>query len=203
MDQLFARIPTRILAILILALGLVFIVAYDPPKDICDIQIEILARQHSGVLSGKKKNEIETSAKILDLIANCKNSGTPGGCSKLFNFLNLYIVDFRHVPDKCMDRLSENTILTDVLFHAFELMIKIAWQESHRGAISDSRGWFDSADLSLFCRLKAEVRRIKGNDSWMQYQEEQLTELKSLAGLKTREQVWQASILSTPCNNYL
>ena len=62
-------------------------------------------------------------------------------------------------------------------------------------------GWLDTADISLYCKLKGRYQATYGEGAWTSLREKMMKELPGAAEMP-RNQVWDMIIFSENCARY-
>lgn len=202
MNQFINSIPKGLLAFLVLFGGILFIVLGDPPKTVCDAQLEVFNKTQSGFLNPDPKSKAEQKTTKFDrLFEHCKVTNSAGGCLELFHLTQRMLEDLAAVPLECRDKVASLASVKKVILYMSELMVRLAWTEKPPGTYAQKFGWMDVAEVSLYCRLKARQNEYFGKASWDELREKLL---KGLPGAETmsRNQVWDLSILSENCDRY-
>ena len=112
LDQFIASLPKTVLALIVIVVGFVAIVAYDPPRTVCDSQVELFKQQQKDFLYG---NDGTTGSKqaafATPMYSRCQEANGPGGCFELFMRLKKMNQDLDLVPKQCAEAIaSDDTI---------------------------------------------------------------------------------------------
>jgi hypothetical protein len=135
------------------------------------------------------------------LVDRCKMTNSPGGCFELFDGMKDMLRDLRGVPSECAPKVGVIAEVKKAIWEVSELMIRLAWGESPPGSYNQKFGWLDTADISLFCRLKYDAAEMYGEDAWNQFREKMMASLPK-AQTMSRNDVWDMTILSENCARY-
>lgn len=206
MDKWLAAIPKPLLATLAIVGGILFIVFSDPPKTLCDTQLEVLRKSQEGFLTPDKNSKIQTTPGFQKFITQCKIANSPGGCYEFFMKMKVLLEDLKDVPDECMPEVSSGDVLNSdavqpAIFQTLTLMMQLAWGEKPPETYHEKFGWLDTADMTLFCDLKRTAQKTYGREAWEPFQERMFRELPGAADL-SRKAAWDAMLLSMNCNRY-
>lgn len=201
MQQLLSSLPKGLLAFLVIVGGILFIVLSDPPKTVCDAQLEIFKNNQQSFLYKNPKSKVEKTTKFDRLFEHCKRTNAPGGCLELFQLTKRMMDDLNAVPSECRSAAAELVEVKKGVIYLTELLVRLAWGDRPPQTYAQKMGWLDVADVSLFCQLKARYTEYYGEPSWAALREKLL---KSLPGADklSRAQVWDLSILSENCSRY-
>jgi hypothetical protein len=82
-----------------------------------------------------------------------------------------------------------------------ELLLRVAWGTKPPDAYHAKFGWLDTADISLFCKLKTRIISFYGEPAWNAYREKMMKELPGAKDI-ARETVWDLSLFSENCSRY-
>jgi hypothetical protein len=201
MEQLLASLPARVIAIGAIIIGLILILINDPPKTICDTQLEVFKEAQQRFLFKSQINGISRTAAVEKQLETCRGSAGPGGCFELFEMLKRMLADLENVPRQCSAAAGELSEVRRALYESARVMALMAWGDRAPVAYTQRYGWFDSADIALFCRIKHQATSLYGKEEWEQFRNSVSRELPQ-ANTLTPEQVWQRSIFSTSCQGF-
>lgn len=198
MDELLRRAPRTLLALVAIAIGYVLIIGFNPPRTVCDEQLDVFKGSQKAFLG-------QTSAKVSrstadQLFEMCKSDNGPGGCFDYFLNARSMVDGLERIPKNCAATVGSDDLIKKWLLKSLTLMTQIAWGDSSTGVyVSKKHSWLDAADLRLFCRLKAMANRFYGTEAFDQYRESLLSTLPGSDKI-SREQKWSRSIFSSPCD---
>lgn len=206
MDQWLRSLPKGVVAFVAIALGIVGIIFFNPPRTLCDTQLELLSKSQEGFLSPDPNSRVSKTSGFQRLSDHCKTTNSPGGCYELFQRMNKLLDDLKKVPDECVPEVSSGGVtntdaLKPALYKTLKLLAQLAWGESPPRNHFDKLSWLDAADISLFCRLKSTVQRTYDKSDWETFQESLFRDLPGAAQLP-RGTAWNAMILSLNCSRY-
>lgn len=201
-EQFIASIPKPILVLCILLLGLGVFILSDPPRTICDGHIEQFREQQRETLyATSKESGLGKRGAIKALFETCQADNSPGGCFEFFARLRKLAIDIDRLPSECSESAANEEVLKLWLFKGLQLMSEIAWGD-HGPATSNTRnGWFDSADISLFCRLHRLANRLYGKEAMLEWRNSLLDRFRG-ADTMNREQVYSKSMFSVNCSGF-
>ncbi len=195
-------LPKATFVALVLTIGVLYIVVSDPPKNICDAQIDQLDLLSVGLLSPNPKDLSHKTSKFQDLFAVCEQTKSPGGCYELFLNLRTILKNSRTVSPECYGKLSGHTAFSDAVWSSLGLITKLAWGEKAPEVPALKLAWLDEADLNLLCSLKQEAIDVYGKERFDTFQEQFFTSLPGAEKMK-RDDVWNRMIFSVNCASYL
>ena len=191
-----------VVAIGAILIGFALMVMYDPPRTVCDAQLEIFRDSQKSFLYVRSTDgPITAPSRIHELYDLCKGDNSPGGCFEYFEGLKKFAVDLGNIPNECAEKAGAESEINTWLKKSMKLMAEIAWGERAPASYTDKHAWFDSSEVVLFCELKKSANRIYGIEVMDKWREELFTQLPEAEKLN-REQIWQKSIMSTSCDAY-
>ena len=198
MDELLRRAPRTLLALVAIAIGYVLIIGFNPPRTICDEQLDVFKSSQKAFLGSMSAKVARSPAD--QLFEMCKSDNGPGGCFDYFLNARGMVDGLERIPKNCAATVGNDDLIKKWLLKSLTLMTQIAWGDSSTGVyVSKKHSWLDAADLRLFCRLKAMANRFYGTESFDQYRESLLSTLPG-ADKMSREQKWSRSIFSSTCD---
>lgn len=176
-----------------LLVGLYF---YDPPKGICDIQMEeITNRLNKGFFVDDHDGSYGKSAQAaLDF---CFTTNSPGGCHDLFTRLNFFEKIVKSLPTECGTSEAAGSV-RKVLIKSLKLFGQIGWGEKPPINKYNKTSWLDTADLGLYCRLKRQYWRLYGKEDWKNFTWSVIPGLPEANTLEKKKK-WELSLYSYNC----
>jgi hypothetical protein len=202
MDQLLGALPKTFIAVVVMVLALLVFRQIQPPKTICDAQLERFHESQQKFLFDRiRVGETVLPSLAKKMFDDCSDNNSPGGCFEYFEMLKKMLIDLSNIPEQCAEPTGEVTEVSTWVWKSMKLMVQMAWGEKAPASYLQRNGWFDSSELTLFCSLRKQSIRIYGNEKFAEWQEGMLKSMPQAETL-TREQVWPRSILSTSCDVY-
>ncbi len=201
MNQFLLGVPKFVIAIGAILIGFIFIILNDPPKTICDSQIELFKEAQKHFLYSHTEKGISIPAPIKARYEDCQKQPDPGGCFEYFLGLKKLVIDLRQIPAQCNETAAGTPEIRKWLWASLELMAQIAWGGKPPVSYLQRHAWYDASDVSTYCDLKEQVTKIFGKIAFEQWREKLLKTLPNAAGL-SREQLWPLTIFSTKCESY-
>ncbi|OFZ17755.1 MAG: hypothetical protein A2Z20_02660 [Bdellovibrionales bacterium RBG_16_40_8] len=202
MTEWFKTLSKTMLVTIVLTAGVLFIVLSDPPRTVCDSQIELFSEKTKGFLTITKMKYIErTKSRFNMLMDTCKTTNTVGGCYELFYSLKQMLKDVGTVSPACYSKLSGNSGFSEAIWKSLELMAQLAWGDKPPQATGLKVGWFDHADLNLMCELKSVAINIFTQSKWDSFVDGFFKSLPGVTEL-SREDAWQRMLFSVSCTGY-
>lgn len=208
------------LAVLVIAAALIFLIFNDPPHTVCDVQAENL----KGALKGKLFSDTVNKNKIPPLVVSaqeaCQQGNSAGSCFEYFSILRRAARDIKSYSSECRSELVNISEIRIAFKNGIVLMSKMAWG-SHPPEPGVARlGWLSDSELGLFCLIKDVYSQGLGEEAW---DEIRLNIFKELPGespstkadsgqigqeplkaiaMLTEKDLWARSIFSIRCENY-
>ena len=199
LDRLLATLPNWVIAVVAITIGFIFMRINDPPRTVCDLQMENFRdSQKKFLYAGDLKGQLPEVKQGYDA---CKGDNSPGGCFQYFEQLKKLTVDLGNIPEQCSEKAAEEPQIQAWVLKSMSLMVQMAWGERAPASYLQRNGWFDGSEIALFCDLKKSAVRIFGSDAYAQWRETALTSVPDFSKIG-REQAWQKSLVSTPCDYY-
>lgn len=201
MIEWLLSLPKTMFVGLVLAIGVLGIVIFNPPHTVCDSQLEQFKEAQKNFLYLDPKQKFNKTTEFFRLQEKCKITNSPGGCYELFSKLRKLQEDLDNVADECNDKVSNEKAVREAFWQSLDLMIRIAWGAKAPRSPQEKQNWFDTADLNLFCRLKAQAVSLYGEEQMNKFFEKYFTELPGAQQI-ARESAWELSLMSTNCRYY-
>jgi hypothetical protein len=202
MDQFLASLPKSFIAIVAIVITLLVLRQWDPPRTVCDTQIEYFKdAQKKFLYPESTSSEVKKQALVKTLFETCNNENNPGGCFEYFESIKKMLTDLKNVPEQCSEAIGEVPEVQQWTWKTLRLMVQMAWGPKPPISYIQKNGWFDSSELSLYCGLRQEAIRIYGREKYGEWQEQMLQSMPGAEKLD-RNQIWQRHLLSTPCDLY-
>lgn len=200
LDNFIAKFPKGIVATVLIAAGIFFIIVNDPPKTICDAEEEVFRSQHRNFLA---PNPRSTSGKTVfdEQKSNCLNSNSPGGCYEFFTQVRSLISSIEGTSIECRSQIANLPPVKNAFWQTATLFVELAWGSKPPETVYEKIGWLDYADINLFCRLQSKIQDVYGVESWQKFQETMFQQLPEIQTLP-REKSWNLMLLSVRCNQY-
>lgn len=200
LDQFLASFSRATLATVAIGGGILFIIFSDPPRTICDAQVEFLKQQQRGFLFADPAKKLR-GANFSQMGEYCDRGNGPGACYELFSKMRILMRDLQTVPPECAAKISQVSEVQKALWSTTKFMVKAAWGKVPPPNYQEKFGWLDVADLALFCSMKTQITKLFGESAWNSYRETLFTELPGAKEIQ-RKDAWEKMILSEDCRRY-
>ncbi len=198
-ERLIASLPKGLLGLLGIGAGLFLITIIEPPKTLCDIQIEIFEKNQEGYLYQERRMGQTFEPKIKKSLAECAHSNSMGGCFAFFRELKRINRDLKALPGECGSAVGSQ--VKKYLFTTLKLMTELAWGNKPPVSYASRNGWLSGSEIAIYCRLKNQVIRLFGEKNWEALREELFVTLPGSDKLG-RTETWNRSIMSVRCESY-
>jgi hypothetical protein len=194
------RVPKLLVGFVVISAVLIFMVFNDPPKTLCDIQMQEINKslQDGFFLVNKRAGNFEAGLKSA--YQNCLNSNSMGGCHDMFSRFDYLEGMVRTIPSECGAHASTAKIQS-YLHRGLRLLAMIAWGDQPPINKYNKTNWLDASDIGLFCRLKRQYLRLYGSENYKVFFTSVIAKLPDSATL-TQKDRWELSLFSYPCQGY-
>lgn len=204
MDQLFKNFPPTLIALGLLVLGVLGLLILNPPRSLCDTQIDELKKSIGNFLyeapNGKGKEKLPP--QVIGAIENCKLLNSPGGCLLLFSGTRKFFDSLQALNQECLSQSLATREFKNLLVEVFAVMPRLAWGDTPPQSMTVSTQWLDSSDLNLFCKTKQFLKNNVSENTFNQIQEKNLKDLPGSDKI-SREDLWRKSLYSLRCEQFL
>jgi hypothetical protein len=193
-------LPKGLLVFLALFISLMLIFIAQPPHTACQSQYEVFKNGQTGFLFLDKKQAYKKTTGYQKAVELCKYGNSSGSCLDFFDGVKRVHRDLGSVPSDCSSDVMDNSTLSAFLWESAELIVQLAWGSRAPASYMERAGWLDTYHLAIFCDLKRLLQQHYGQERWNSFIEKQLHNLPQAAQL-SRNESWQRSILSFPCDS--
>ena len=200
LNQLLVSLPKAIIAVVLIAAGIIFIVANDPPHTFCRTQIENFKDAQIGILYKDSNIKTRTKPLLEVLVDTCKKYSAPGSCYGLFSKIRVFVQDFKLVSGDCRQEFSSLSKVRKTLFGVYGLMIRLAWGDAppkHYNKLA----WLSTVDVSLFCVLKERIIRLYGKEALLSLERKTFKLLPGAENMN-EDNIREVSLVSENCARY-
>ena len=190
--------PKGVFAVLVLGVIFAFILLNDPPRTVCDGQMDVFREAQKRFLFKDESTKAQRKPKIEELTETCRFQASPGGCLELFDRLRKFAVDLTELGSRCEAGAGKAPEIQSATWVGLDLLTRLAWGERGPRSYVQRTGWLDSGEVALFCRLKGKALAFYGAPALLAFRERTLGDLPASSGL-SHEQVIERSLFSIPC----
>lgn len=198
-DQLILKIkqlPPLFLGFVVILLVMGGLYYNDPPKTLCDIQMQSISKQlANGFFSETSDGTYGRSANAAKKF--CMSTNSPGGCHDMFKRLIYFEKQIRTLPAECGSAPAA-AIIQSVLQKSLKLFVEIGWGSQPPRDKFNNTSWLDTSDLGIFCRMKTQYQRLYGKQAWKELTWSIIASLPEAQTLERRQQ-WERSLFSYQC----
>lgn len=203
MQNLLLQFSKTTIAFVAIALGIVGIIAMNPPHTVCDTQEKLFKKSQLGNIFPKpsKNGKLMMKPLVFNRVEDCKMSNSPGGCFEAFASFERLLEGLRHVPTECEERVGKIPQVNQVLLGGLKLMADLAWGDEPPGEGADRYGFLSSAELYLFCQMQTSALKLYGKEAFHKFRNSVMAQHKGAKGLEVND-IWNRSIFSTRCSTF-
>lgn len=188
--------PKLLLGFILIVLTIVVLYINDPPKTICDMQMESVMEQLNKGFFAKRETGLYGQS-IESALKFCLKSNSSGGCRDMFSRLSFFEKRVKSIPTECGND-SATAVVHKALRRGLRLLAEIAWGEKPPASKFDKTAWLETNDIGLFCRLKAQYQRLYGDEQWRDLAWSTIGNLPGMDTLSKKD-LWERSLFSYPC----
>lgn len=201
LDRWISTLSRGSLAALAIGVGIIVIIASDPPQTVCDTQISHFKEVQAKFLFPELAKKNYTGASFKQLFSYCEKGNSPGACFEFFNQLRNLLRDLDTLSQECVSQVALVEEVEKALWTGAKFMTKAAWGAQAPLSVSDKNGWLDNSDIALFCQIKSHIEVYYGSSDWESYREKLFVELPGAKNLP-RKDTWERILLSTDCRRF-
>jgi len=201
MEKFLAQFSKNTLAVVSIVGGILFIVISQPPVSVCNTQMDAIRKSQRLLLFPNPKSKLVKTTKFVMLRDRCKQSNDPGGCYELFQSMKILLTDLDTLTRECSGAAGSVAEVKSAMWDTMDLLVRLAWGSKPPTAYTAKFGWLDTADISLFCKLKGRLQNTYGEQAWNNYREKTMRELPGANELP-RNEARDLSIFSENCARY-
>jgi hypothetical protein len=202
MNQWLHSLSKNTIAFLAIVGGILLIVLSQPPHTVCDSQVaEIQESQKHFLYIDPPDSKVIKTTRYEVLRDRCKSSNDPGGCYELFEGIKVPLNDLNAFPAECGAALGGVAPVKKARWETVDLLVRLGWGSKPPTSYNAKFGWLDTADITLYCKLKTRISFMFGEPAWASFREKTMADLPGSKDL-TRNQVWDMSLLSENCARY-
>jgi hypothetical protein len=221
MENFFNSLPKPILAILVIAVAIIFFMLNDPPNTVCDVQAGNLKESLRGKLFPAIVNKNRIPPMIGPAQEACQLGNSAGSCFEYFSILRKTANDIKNYSSDCRSELVSIPEVRKALRDGVTLMVKMSWGSRPPEPGMARLGWLSDSELGLFCMIKDIYVQSFGEEAWSEFRLSIFKELpgdvphgkspgssdlvsEPLRAMETmaEKDIWARSIFSVRCENY-
>lgn len=200
-DAFIANMPRALLAALVLILAFGVIVRFNPPRTLCDAQMEMFRESQKSFLFGFESKKIARKPRAQELAEVCRFQAGPGGCFAFLDGLRKLVADVSAAGSQCEVEAAGVAEVNLAVWEGLDLMVRLAWGDRGPRTYLQRTGWLDSNDVLLFCRLRRVAVGLYGQPAYDAFREKTLSSLPESSGMP-REQILDRSLFGASCSNF-
>lgn len=187
---------------MVLVIGVLLIVLWSPPRTLCDSQVDTYKKATQDFLGKDPKKLTRKTSQFSKLLETCKVTNSAGGCYELFMGMKRALKHTDAISPECYSKLGDLAEYKGLVWDGLDRMVRLAWGGQPPETPVLKTGWFDAADLNLFCQLKSQSNLVYGEAKWAQFIEGYFKELPGATTLP-RAEAWQKMLFSVNCTPYM
>lgn len=217
MENFINSLPKPVLVLLVLIVAIFVIFLLQPPRTICDTQLDSFKEDQKGSIFALKEKKNVIPPSIQRSKEACQLGNSAGSCYEYFLTLKKVADGISKASTECAAQLfgvaEARTALTD----GIELMTRLAWGLKPPEPTLERFGWMQEAELATFCRLRSVYIRANGEEGWIELRRKIFAKLpgeevpvalepgqegvqpRMANTLMTEENIWNRSLFSVRC----
>lgn len=193
------KLPKPFLVVAVLIIAALFIILSDPPKNICDSQLDVFLSSQSGRISSLKGRIGGLWARTAKY---CQESKTLGGCSEFYNTVKVALRDIDNTSLECVNYVISQESVQKIIKDSTLLMVKMAWGEVPPEPGPQVYGWHRMSELALYCGLKKNIMKLFSDEEWELFVRSTISKLPQASQLSFDE-AFGRSLFSVRCESVL
>lgn len=183
-EQWLQQAPKSLIALVVLVLLLGLFVWNDPPRSVCDMQIEAFNQAVGPLFKKRKSGELELPSKFEESFEICKKMAGPGGCTPFFTFIRTQLRESQAVQVDCRRELEEKSQFIPSLRKGIKVMVFLAWGGETPESPLKRRSLIENSDFLLFCQMESNLAMSMSAEKVQAFRQSVLTELPDTKKLK-------------------
>jgi hypothetical protein len=196
-------LPRPMLVFLVLFVGALFFFITNPPKDICDVQLDVVKKNLTGIIFPNSKKDTTISSLYKRSLDQCELGNTLGACLEFFSTLRQFIKEINAVQYECLTKVTSNREINESIVNGVKVLASLAWGEVPPDLGATNRyGWLEMAEYSVYCNLKNIYVRKNGEELWDTWVAEVIMGLPEAKKMPS-EEAFVRSLFSLRCEAIL
>lgn len=210
MFKFLADMPRPLIALIVMTIAIGVIWFNNPPRTVCDTQIEAFRKSQAGKFFDTKGKTKLVPAQVRGLRRLCEeglgrqselNNFSAGICFEYFYLLKGMLADLSIMNSECVAEVFNIGHFQDQIAAALLLLAEMAWGPEVPRSVGNF-GSLQMADLALYCKIKDAIILGRGDEGWEKIQRHTIKKLKGSDQL-TYPEAWSRSIFAFNCANVL
>jgi hypothetical protein len=221
-EQFIQTMPRSVLVIGAIVLGVALIMLFSPPHTICDTQTDQVKESLIGITKPFKVNKQTMPPKIKLALENCFHGSTPGACYDYFQILRTLARFVMSGTSECRPEVYSIKDVREALQEGVTNMALLAWGDKPPAPGAFGRfGPLQDSELALFCYLKNAIIAGSNEEAFHSIRKKVfekfpgeevelptdpkdiLKEARPATKLMSELDIWNRSVFSVRCENYL
>lgn len=214
------NLPRPVIVFGTLFIGVILFFVIQKPHSVCDSQLEVFRESQKGQIFTYKVKNSNRPALYPRVVEACRMGNSSGACYEMFSILKKLMRDLNASPQECLVPFGEVAEVKKALNEGTQIVVQLAWGEKPPENAFSKFGWFQTADIGLFCSLKSTYLRVYGESGWNKFRlatHKKLPgeasvyengaclncEYKKMANEKlSDEEIWVKSLFSVRCDQF-
>lgn len=197
------ELPRPMLIFLVFFIGAAFFFIANPPKNACDVQLDVVKKNLTGIIFPKSTKDTSLSSMYKRSLDQCELGNSLGSCLEYFSTLRQFVKELSAVQHECLAKVVSNRDINESLINGVKTLASLAWGEAPPDLGATNRyGWLEMAELAVYCDLKNIYIRKNGDEAWDNWLNQVISELPEAKKIPTDE-AFVRSIFSLRCEAVL
>jgi hypothetical protein len=194
-------IPRSTLVFIVLFLGASFFFIANPPKTVCDVQIDVFKQNQAGIIFSKGKKQTSISSLYKRALNQCELGNSLGSCLEYFSVLRQLVKELKSVQHECIAEVIEINEVKESLVVGVKTLALLAWGESPPDDNSTNKfGWLGMAEFGVYCDLKNFFIKKSGDEVWNNWILQLVNEFPGVSKISPDE-AFMKSLFSLKCES--
>lgn len=194
-------IPRPMLVFIVLFIGAAFFFLANPPRTICDVQIDVFKQNQAGIVFPKGNKQTSISSLYKRSLGQCELGNSLGACLEFFSTLRQFAKELKTVQHECLAEVTEVSEVKETLAVGIKTLALLAWGEEPPDLGATNRfGWLEMAELAVYCDLKNIFIQKSGETVWNDWSLQVLKDLPG-AGKLQSDDAFVRSLFSLRCES--
>ena len=200
LEQQLSQLPRGLLAVVVISAFVVFLYIMNPPHSICDTEAETVRENLVGTLYPQKIKKNTIPPRLPDVMRNCENGRSSGGCYEYFEMLKFVAKQLDNATPECRSQVFGIPQMKKTIEDGVQNMALLAWGLSAPASPAERFGWFQESELAVFCYLKDVYVKVLGESGWSSLRTTIYKKYPTADTLPEKE-IWQRSIFAIRCES--
>ncbi|MFN9066926.1 MAG: hypothetical protein ACK5V3_06840 [Bdellovibrionales bacterium] len=213
--------PRPILVLGAIILGISIFMFLSPPHTICDTAHAEVTGSLIGITRPLKVKKQTHPPKINNALDSCYSGRSSGACYEYFHILKTLAKFVISSNSECRNRIFNISDIKSRLIEGAENLVLLAWGDYPPEDVAVKFGILQDADVALFCYIKGAVIAGSSEQDWQSLRKklskklpgerpklpenpkDGITPARNAAEVLSELEIWNKSLFSVRCENYL